>query len=79
MFRIINNTSASQTQVFILKYVLINTAYLRAVSNKISVTLGLPVLCINIEHYKESTVNKDRNATDKTPISHMVQQKEMEK
>ena len=65
--------------MFILKYVLTNTAYLQAVSNGISVTLGLPVFCINIEHYTESTVNKDRNATDKTQISHMVEQKEMEK
>lgn len=65
--------------MFILKYALTNTAYLEVVSNGISVILGLPVFCINIEHYTESTVNKDRNATDKTPISHMVQQKEMEK
>ena len=68
--------------MFILKYVLTNTAYLQAGSNGISVTLGLPVFCINIEHYTESTAKKkkkDRNATDKTPVSHTVQQKEMEK
>jgi hypothetical protein len=73
MFRLINNARASQTQVFILKYVLTNTVYLQAVSNGISVTLGLPVFCINMEHYTESTANKDRNATDKTPVSHVVQ------